>query len=382
MAEEVLLYSELNVLSFVAMVIIAIGAIRSNESITYKIKLFAWSVFAAAAANVFDFLWNLGLDGYLDVSSEIKIAINFCYFTSLGIASFSWFMYTEAVFNDRRPKKSFWFLAGIPLFILFALLVVSAFTGCAFYFDAKGEYNRGPLFFAQHILSYGYILGATLLCFCRATVSDNFARRHELLTLASFVIPPVICALLQVFMQNLPILSVGLVISYLLIYVKTMIDMISQDDLTKIPNRRDLYRHLYAETKILKQDESLYFMFIDIDDFKQINDRYSHAEGDKALCLLASALAEIALRSDGFCARYGGDEFAFVVKFDDEAELSHIMDNIKTLALRKSRDEGLACELNVSIGCARYDESMPDVSYLVQSADKAMYEEKKRKSTC
>ena len=65
----------------------------------------------------------------------------------------------------------------------------------------------------------------------------------------------------------------------------------------------------------MRPNEKLYFLFIDVDSFKQINDTYGHNEGDRALKIIAEVLSSLSEKTGGFCARYAGDEFAFIRKF-------------------------------------------------------------------
>ena len=125
--------------------------------------------------------------------------------------------------------------------------------------------------------------------------------------------------------------------------------------------------------------ESLYLMFMDIDHFKMVNDKYSHVEGDKALITFANVLKQVARETDGFCARYGGDEFTFLVKCGNDSEEQRIEAKIHALAEKKSVENGLKSILSISIGSACYDETMDSIQEFMSMADAAMYEEKKRK---
>lgn len=373
---EMLLYSEVNILSIVVMLIIAISAMRINRPMTHKTMLFVASVLLAALANAFDFVWNLGMTYVQNISVDVRCLINFCYFVSLGASTYFWFLYTETVFNGTRMSKRNCILSAIPLFVLAGLLVTSYFTGCAFYFDADGNYYRGPFFFCQHVLAYGYILLTSAVCLKRAAATENYDRKGELLTMAAFIVPPVICALMQTFLQQLPILSVGIVVSFILVFVQAVSNMISKDELTQIANRKEMLRYLSSEIRNLKSEDNLYLMFLDIDHFKQVNDLYGHAHGDKALTVMASVLRRISAETEGFCARYGGDEFIFIIKCSDEREVVQLKKKIQQLARQRSRDEKLERELSVSIGYVRYKTRMHGIQQFIAAADAAMYAER------
>lgn len=121
------------------------------------------------------------------------------------------------------PKnKKLLALYFVPLALLVILLILNIFNGCLFYIDANGKYYRGKLFYAQQVLSYGYIVISAVRCFLKANSRKNFTQRGYLLKLVTFVIPPIICGVIQIIVQDIPILSVGIVISYLLAYINSL----------------------------------------------------------------------------------------------------------------------------------------------------------------
>ena len=110
-------------------------------------RLFRASVWFAAAANGFDFLWNLNLRCQWPVNATIMWCIDFLYFVSFGLSSYCWFIFTESRINKSILKsKSILTLLLVPLAVLVTLLIASYFNGCLFYFDAAGNYHRGSFF--------------------------------------------------------------------------------------------------------------------------------------------------------------------------------------------------------------------------------------------
>ena len=371
-----LLYSEINILSFVVMIIIAICALRATRPATHKSVLFAMSVCFAAAANVFDFFWNIGNTEVWVLPEQLRETVNFCYFVSLGVSTYLWFMYTQISFDNIWPSKKEWALSALPLFALVALLVVSHFNGCLFYFDAEGDYHRGNLYYLQQILAFGNLIIASVSCLFRALAAEYYDRKTELLSMSAFIIPPLACTALQIQLQKLPILSVGILISFLLAFINGLESLISKDELTEIGTRREMMRCLSGEIKALKPDDNLYFFFLDIDHFKRLNDRYGHAEGDKALKVLAKVLKHVSDQEGGFCARYGGDEFALLAKCATERDAHMVKERIKMLARDASAKEELKSVLSVSVGYAEYSSDMNGIQQFIAAADEEMYKEK------
>jgi len=84
-------------------------------------------------------------------------------------------------------------------------------------------------------------------------------------------------------------------------------ELLITDYLTGLPARRALYDY-YAH---LDKDSSIHMMFVDIDNFKRVNDTYGHSEGDKLLCCVSNLLKKIMKGHEVF--RIGGDEFIIVM---------------------------------------------------------------------
>jgi diguanylate cyclase (GGDEF)-like protein len=145
------------------------------------------------------------------------------------------------------------------------------------------------------------------------------------------------------------------------------------DSLTGLPNRASFQNHLRAELAGLDQDDTLAVLFLDLDEFKTVNDTLGHHIGDQLLKAVASEL-KVCLEPGEFVARLGGDEFAIVY--------SPICDNNSVLqlaericdAVRRPHDcagHTLAIEGSIGIALAPADGKTSDS--ILQSADLAMY---------
>lgn len=155
---------------------------------------------------------------------------------------------------------------------------------------------------------------------------------------------------------------------------KTKLTFVANNDgLTELPNRIHGEQEL---KRIIRTGVPFSLFFMDIDDFKNYNDTYTHACGDFVLQEYGRRLAKLASTNEYFAARYGGDEFILVHK------CGHIEKNGKEIeALRKLLDtpvqfNGMTLDITATLGFA---DSEPDMSYddLITNADIAMYEAKK-----
>ena len=90
-------------------------------------------------------------------------------------------------------------------------------------------------------------------------------------------------------------------------------------------------------------------LFIDMDNFKEINDRYGHMVGDLILKMVCKTIA-CALRTDDFLGRWGGDEFVAILPLKTDVELSNVAERLRALVEQSSRTMGLASSTALSPG--------------------------------
>jgi diguanylate cyclase (GGDEF)-like protein len=152
------------------------------------------------------------------------------------------------------------------------------------------------------------------------------------------------------------------------------------DELTGLYNRRGFWASATQQLKLAHRNtqEALIF-FCDLDNLKQINDSYGHGEGDRALVRAANALAQTFRNSD-VLARLGGDEFAVLASEASGQYQEIILDRLRK-NLEKSRASESRYELSLSVGVGRFDpRSSVSLGELVAQADRAMYEQKGRRT--
>jgi len=154
------------------------------------------------------------------------------------------------------------------------------------------------------------------------------------------------------------------------------------DPLTGLMNRAGLMRHLAGATaRVRRHGGGFGLMFVDLDGFKAINDRYGHAAGDAILIVVARRAEEIARANDGLC-RLGGDEFVFCLDGLQtrakarQAGVRYASAIEKPIVLGQ-QFSGARVAVSASIGLAVCPKDALDVNELMNVADKAMYEHKR-----
>ncbi len=156
----------------------------------------------------------------------------------------------------------------------------------------------------------------------------------------------------------------------------------SYDFLSQLYNRNTFIRTLSSEIE-RRGANKVAAMFIDVDDFKFINDRYGHTVGDEVIKYVADIIKVKVEDKGGFAGRFGGDEF--VLCFIDQADIENIeniaMDIINELYNGYTTNDGTIINVKASIGISSCPEHTEDANELLSFADTAMYFVKKNGKT-
>lgn len=162
------------------------------------------------------------------------------------------------------------------------------------------------------------------------------------------------------------------------LYQKKIESQISNDPLTGIYNRhrceKDLEKYI-RESELTGKEGA--FLWIDLDDFKNINDGLGHQYGDVLLKAIAHNLSRVANVQE-HCYRIGGDEFAVIVRGDDYAELERICLDLRAIFERPwfLKDEDYYCTMSMGVVCFPTDANTVDD--LIRKADMALHTAKKK----
>lgn len=154
---------------------------------------------------------------------------------------------------------------------------------------------------------------------------------------------------------------------------------IQRDKLTKLYNRYGMDRELKQQLKQYRREhsDSFYVIACDLDNFKHINDTWGHAEGDRALVLVAEALSKAAKKYDADVFRIGGDEFVIITDKSYEGlgdvVAKAVQSELDSIVFRNDFD------IRMSIGVELYD-GVRTIDRLLKDADKKLYEVKYSKN--
>ena len=148
------------------------------------------------------------------------------------------------------------------------------------------------------------------------------------------------------------------------------------DFLTSLPNARSLFLQLDAEvSRACRNSQPLTVVVLDMDDLKQINDRYGHLEGNRVLREVATGLKNNCREYD-YVARMGGDEFVVLISGVKQTEAAQRVEEFK----RVVADIGIQSfdkPLSASVGIAHFPSDGSDAERLLAEADRLMYQQKR-----
>ena len=154
----------------------------------------------------------------------------------------------------------------------------------------------------------------------------------------------------------------------------------THDALTGLPNRELLQERLAAAIRA-GAGRVIGVAFMDLDDFKLINDSLGHAVGDEVLATISRRLADVVSERD-IVARFGGDEFVLMLDCDDHRQLAMRVDDVLAAMARPVEVHGAALQVTPSVGYCRFPDDGDEALGLLRRADQAMYQAKRQGRNC
>ena len=156
-------------------------------------------------------------------------------------------------------------------------------------------------------------------------------------------------------------------------------DLASNDVLTGLPNRQLLHDRLSHAIQLEKrQGSSLAVMFMDLDNFKHINDSYGHSVGDELLIAVTQRLSQFVRSGDTF-ARNGGDEFVFILEdLKQPEDASKVAEKVIQACRQPFKLSEVELMISTSVGISLFPQDGDDMGDLLRNADSAMYKAKEK----
>ena len=345
---------------------------------TYSIRLLRMIEAAVLLILLTDIvMWILnGKSG--DYVRALSYIDNIIYFILQIVAALFWLRYAwYRIFGHSMPRKNEAFYVLVPFIILSMIVIASPLNGWCFYLDDANYYHRGVLSASMSVVILVYLLLVSVIALSQYRKEVLIDRKKELLTIAFFAVPPFLGGVAQTVFYGFSLVWPCAVVSSLMILLNRESQVISQDSLTGLNNRRNMERHLrtYEEG----QNRPVTLIMLDVNDFKHINDQYGHYSGDMALIQTANILRSTFNGTSAFLARYGGDEFVIVMPEGKESTAEEITQKIRNNFDVFNRSKQFPFLLTVSAGYAISTEKADNrIANLLREADEKMYQDKSR----
>ena len=270
---------------------------------------------------------------------------------------------------DRKTKGLHMILFWVLSVIEMVLLIVNLFEPIVFEIDENNVYHRGDYYILFVVL--GFVLVFYGYTYYMIAKLRNPSLRY--FPVMEFLAPVVVGNIVQMKIYGISLLPISFAVAFAAITIALQNECIYIDKLTGVYNRYELDKIL--KRRHYRRNEKLIAMMLDLNDFKSINDTYSHEEGDRALITFAKALME-AIGSEGLVIRFAGDEFIILIPVFKPVTIDDYKDRIHKKLDEYNETSGKPYKLSAAIGGRIFDPHTEKTSGIVNEIDSMMYKDK------
>ena len=380
--EYVVFYSEASIVCILILTILLINdrlnSSKQETQVCFNRVITAFILYFAS-----DAVWAAILGNVLPKSRLFVALINLSNYIIISLMAYEWFMYMAAAenmpFRRNRRKRFLWLL---PMLVSIGGIVIAYAVDPYFWINENLETNMAVYEPAMIAAPIFYLLAAVVCSLINMRKTDRRDEKKQYLLIAIFPLGVMLTGILQIVILNAPAFCFGCTIMLVFFYIQHLQALISVDALTRLNNRGQINR--YVEQAGFRENTRVCAMMIDIDRFKEINDTYGHAEGDRALILVAEALRQTCekMKCPVFIGRYGGDEFVLILQNpgkNEEPEQAEAV--LRGILAEKRKANHLLYELEISTGVDEMRDRNDTLKECLVRADAKLYEEKREKGT-
>lgn len=371
-------YAEANIVCLILFGIMlfrdVINVDRQEKQIKYDHALAAFMLYF-----VCDALWAAVIAGVLPRNRLMVLTVNFGNYVFMAAITYTWLRYVMAVEqvpnrDSRRMQLAILFPFNLATLALIATYMIKP----SVLLDENMNLQPGYSVF-QIAVPCVYIAAILIYTMRKAVAEENPIERQKHLAIGIFPLLVVAGGLLQIVaLSDTPVFCFACAILMIAFYINAMETRISTDPLTGLNNRGQLRHYTSQRSNLHREGRLTFIIMFDINDFKDINDTFGHAEGDHALLIFANALRS-AIRNRNmpmFLARYGGDEFILIIHPTDAGETDALVAEIRARLEAACVAANAPYLLSIGAGFSQLSGDEDTFQACMQRADQNLYRDK------
>ena len=309
-----------------------------------------------------------------DFTKAFNLIGNTITFTGNIIMSCCWSIFVIGHLSGYVKKTRIYVLTGIFVAYLIAI-IINCFVPYIFSIDKDGIYHRAGIgYYINLLFAVPLFVIDPLFNYIRIKRSGGLLKFFPIWV---FYLSAATGILFQILFYGISTIYVGFSLAVCGMLMSMQNDLIFFDKLTGLYNR---YYLDYLKKKMNASDRKAEYtaMMLDLNGFKQINDKYGHQEGDNAL-IKTGELLKVAVGSFGTVIRYAGDEFIIILHTQVDAIINEVVHNINRQFNIYNKGHVVPYELSISIGYSKADLKKYNVDDLMNDIDKKMYLDKEKR---
>lgn len=334
-------------------------------------KLFTHMIIMTGASCIIEML-TFVIDGKRFTGDRLLawLGNSWLYFAN-AVVSFIWCIYVDLRFygEKERIKKYYPFLA-LPVALAAAALLLNVHSGFLFVIDDENYYIREPAGYLFYLITLFYMVYSLILKI-RYRIKYGKIRFFPIW----MFLAPIACgATAQMLVYGISLAWTSVALGLVGIHMSMQNELSYIDPLTKLYNRNYLDHFLRDVSRKASPAGGL---MIDLDFFKNINDRFGHSVGDIALSD-AARIIKSAVPSNSVTIRYAGDEFVVIMRTADQEVIKAAEANIRKKLKEFNDSDSRMYQLSFSIGWSMFSPQITADDFLIDM-DENMYAEKREK---
>ena len=375
--EYFLHYLESNIVCLIIFSIMLAHDILNKERQEKQLK-YDHTLVAFMAYFVSDTLWAAVTVGVIPTTRTSLALVNFSNYLIIAVVTYAWLCYVMAVEEvPKRNRPLNRFAVVFPFLITTLALVIVYFVAPNALIDEDNT-PRFAYYAFQNAVPLVYVTAVIFYSLRKVKSETIIGEKRKHLYIGFFPLIVIAGGLVQVlWLPSASIFCSSCTVFMLIFYIRSMEKQISIDPLTGLNNRGQLARYI-SQGSSAHKDLNTYVLMIDVNDFKRINDTYGHAEGDRALVLVAEVLKRIADGSSmpSFLGRYGGDEFILIVHSLNDRDVEQLITSIREQIESDCFLQQTPYVLFVGIGYDKLVGERDSFQKCIQRADHKLYLDK------